>query len=229
MVGIEYDVSARHSIADRIRSSLPPIEPSQLDPDRRELLERLPEDLRALLLGHNGGFVDSNEFTFATNCPAGHDGLQELYGFADGVTPDYVSVPHDFLDCHRRWTAEEFLPSGVLVFGSTMSDGLLCISTNDDDDGVIYYWDYYWQYPQHAAWWPGARERRGWRRSATPDPSWLTRLIREHQPLVDAANYATLSRVAGSFAEFAASTFEPDMDAWLAEHDRAQTGEAEGA
>jgi hypothetical protein len=35
---------------------------------------------------------------------------------------------------------------------------------------------------------------------------------------VDAANYATLSRVAGSFAEFAASTFEPDMDAWLAEH-----------
>jgi hypothetical protein len=37
-------------------------------------------------------------------------------GFGADVTPDYVSIPHHFLDCHQRWTAEAFLPSGVLVF-----------------------------------------------------------------------------------------------------------------
>jgi hypothetical protein len=157
--------------------------------------------------------VDENEFTFATNCPSGHDGLQELYGFGADVVPDHVSVPHDFLDCHRRSTAEEFLPSDVVVFASTMSDSLLAVS----DEGAVYYWDYYWQYPRHAAWW---QERV----NAAVAPFGDTSAIMadpehpQYQALVDAANYATLSRVADSFAEFAASTFEPDMDAWLADH-----------
>jgi hypothetical protein len=152
--------------------------------------------------------VNENEFTFQTNCPAGHDGLQELYGFGADVTPDYVKVPHDFLDCHRRWTAEEFLPSDVVIFASTMSSGLLGVAA----DGAVYYWDYYWQYPQHAAWW---QERV----NAAVAPFGDTAPILDdpqhpqHQALLDAANYATLSRVAGSFSEFAASTFEPDWDA----------------
>ena len=37
-----------------------------------------------------------------------------------------------------------------------------------------------------------------------------------HRELVHAATYATLSRVADSFGEFASVTFEPDMEPWRA-------------
>jgi hypothetical protein len=217
---MELRVKARHEIADRLEHSLPPLEPERLDPERRALFARLPLELQALLVKRNGGFVSSDEFTFETHCPAGHDGLREIYGLADGVVPDFVSVPHDLLDARRRWAAEEFLPSGMVVIASATSDGLLCVSTNAHDHGTVYYWDYYWQYPQHAAWW---QQRVNDAAADFDDPQAILADVRHprHQALVDAANYATLVRVAGSLTEFAAATFEWDRDALGAELERA--------
>ena len=219
-VSPELRVKARHDIEDRLEHSLPPLDPAQLDPERRALFDRLPPDLEALLLKRNGGFVSSDEFTFETHCPAGHDGVSEVYGLADGVVPDFVSVPHDLLDAHRRWAAEEFLPSGVAVFAAATSDGLLCVSTNAHDHGTVYYWDYYWQYPQHAAWW---QQRVNEAAAEFDDPQAILADAGHprHQALVDAANYATLVRVAGSVSEFAATTFEWDREAWGAELEQA--------
>jgi len=223
LVSPELRVKARHDIEDRLEHSLPPLEPGRLDPERRELFVSLPLDLQALLVKRNGGFVAPDEFTFDTHCPAGYDGVGEIYGFADGVVPDFVNVPHDFFDAQRRWAAEEFLPSGMLVFGSATSDGLLCVSTNAHDSGTVYYWDYYWQYPQHAAWW---QQRVNNAAADFDDPQAIlgNAWHPQHQALVDAANYATLVRVAGSFTEFAAATFECDRDAWGAELEQAIQG-----
>jgi len=217
---MELRVKARHELADRLEHSLPPLEPERLDPERRALFARLPLDLQALLVKRNGGFVSSDEFMCETHCPAGHDGVREVYGFALGVVPDFINVPHDFLDANRRWVAEEFLPTGMLVFASATSDGLLCVSTNALDHGTVYYWDYYWQYPQHEAWW---QQRVNEAAAAFDDPQAILADVGHprHQELVDAANYATLVRVAGSVSEFAAATFEWDRDAWGAELERA--------
>lgn len=215
--------SERRHYLDLDRLGLSGADPFSFDaltPDEQELFQEFPADYRAFIETYNGGLTDmESDWCFPTgmvsNADSPYDLSQSLFAefwtfiSRSTPTPPYgrpKSVLHEHFDRHL---AEEFLPSGVYAIGNSAKNSLIAISINEADFGVVYYWEFYWEYPWFkpffdlrakavAARFPGIKR-------IIDDP-----VHPQHRTAVDALNYATLVKAAGSFTDFTASMWQDE-------------------
>jgi hypothetical protein len=195
---------------DEIRNSFPAIS-DQLAEEERVFFDRLPDDYRAFLLAHNGGFVEEFRYTFLTGVPfrtseidnpSRDDCPVEFFGIA--TTEPGSALPEDIMQMVVDHAAEEFLPRDVIAIARCVQSSLVCLSLRADDRGAIYYWDWYWRYPWCKDFFD-ARIARAL--AAFDDPDAIRRDLRHPRraELHDALNFATLVKLAPSFSEWGRS------------------------
>ena len=191
-----------------LTGSLGKLDPRKLKPAARAIYAKLPDDYRAFLAAHNGGFAAPETLTFVTPIPFQAKGVSrkttddyvvELFGFATGRHAK--TQPRDLAALAKEYAAEEFLPSGVFAIARCVQSSLVCISTNPDDRGAVYYWDWYWRYPWKKAFFDRRLARV---RKKHPDVATIAknRKHRDYQRVADAFNYATIVKLADSFDEW---------------------------
>lgn len=182
-----------------------PFDERKLSAADRAIWRSFPADFRRALAKTNGGTVTGRP-TFSTRIRRVHDGklvygqtnwLTELWAFLPRAQRPRVNGPRSILREHfGRHVAEEFLPSGVFVFGMCEQSCLVAISTNARDRGAIYYWEWYWQYPWYMPFFEERidRVRKRWpkRKQMGPDHP-------DYPRMRDDFNYATLVKIAPSF------------------------------
>ena len=189
-----------------------PFYPNLWSADEKDIFEQMPADYRAFLQRNNGGFVDSDQAQFVTpiervfndkRYPTSDNALEELWAFLSyqneaPVLGKPASILHEHLDRHEE---EEFLPNGVIVIGRCMQSCLICLSLNPHDYGVIYYWEWYWRYPWYEAFFAKRIDEASLRFNNV-DAILDDDSHPQYQDATDALNYATLVKVADSFADF---------------------------
>lgn len=185
------------------------------DPSERQIFEAFPEDYRMFLQKHNGGWLsDPSSATYSVPIKGNFNGnvydsfrteVEEFWSFisydneeAGSAEGAPTSILHETFDTHLP---EGFLPTDVIVIGRASRNSLFAISLRDDDVGCIYHWDWYWRYPWNK---PFFDERISAAVAGFPDALEINDNPDhpEHQALMDAANYATLVKVADSFSDF---------------------------
>jgi hypothetical protein len=175
----------------------------------------LPSSYRAFLRRHNGGIVDPESAEFEIMIEENRDGtktigtsnsLSELWSFLSYENErrperEPRSILHEHFDRH---VGEAFLPSGVLAIGRCIQNSLVCISTNRQDLGTVYYWEWYWQYPWFEEFF---EDRIAAAREQFPDAETIAdeESSARFRELADALNYATLVAVAPTFEDFLAA------------------------
>ena len=191
-----------------IRGSFPPLERSAVSHDDWRFVQELPVEYRSFLRAHNGGFVDEFCYTFLTGVPfktgavdnpSRDDSPIEFFGVP--TTQAAGRWPRDLLQVAVDHTAEEFLPSNLLAIASCVQSSLVCIALSGRDQGAIYYWDWYWQYPWCKAFFDrridAVRHEIPDHAAVLSDPSHP-----RYRQVLDAFNYATVTRLAGSFHQW---------------------------
>ena len=177
--------------------------------------QSLPRSYRAFLRSHNGGVVDPESAEFEIAIGQNRDGtktvgtsnsLSELWSFLSYENEwrpetEPRSILHEHFDRHVE---EAFLPSGVFVIGRCVQNSLVCISTNAQDLGAVYYWEWYWQYPWFEEFF---EDRIAAAKAEFPDAEAIAEDITtaRFQERADALNYATLVAVSASFEGFLAA------------------------
>lgn len=184
-----------------------PLDPTSLSDKDRALLDRFPADYQDFVRSINGGQLEGSDWFFPTNIPPPSNapyntavaGVSELWPFA-GVINERI----EHVD-------SEFLPTNVYAIGCTANDCLICLSLDAHNYGTVYYWDYRWQHPwlkpTFVARIEETKERFGDVDAILDDPN--------HPQFVevgDALNYATLTRIAGSFSEFIDALWEEEEE-----------------
>lgn len=193
---------------DDIECSYPPIDEERMSAAERALFASLPDDYRAFLGAHNGGFVHEFRYTFRTgvpcksetiDSPSGEDWVVEFLGIrtttADGRWPsNLIQTVED----HR---AEKFLPTDVIAIARCGQSSLVCISLRPREYGAIYYWDWYWQYPWCR---PFFEERIERARAQFENPQTILDDPQhaEHAALADTLNFATLVKLSDNFSSW---------------------------
>jgi hypothetical protein len=194
---------------DDIHGSFPPIK-GQLSVEEFTFFSNLPEDYRAFLYQHNGGFVDHFRYTFLTGVPfktdkidnsSRNDSPVEFYGIPT-VEPR-ADFPEDILQVLVDHKSENFLPRDVIAIARCVQNSLVCLSLRPEDRGSVYYWDWYWRYPWCKVFFEERIERIT--RNYT-NPELILRDAKNplHEKLCDELNFATLMRLAPSFTEWSA-------------------------
>lgn len=200
-------------IADEVRqwgmTPPRPFERTDFTTDEQRVWDEFPDDYQAAIRAVNGGWLDESLF-FDVPIVWEHEGhrregkqaaLEELWTWIPLATeePDEVaSVLHQHFGRHVQ---EEFLPGAVIVIARAAQNSLVALSTRPEDRGAVYYWEWYWNYPWYKDFFE-ARVRDAIvdfddAREALGDPE-----HHRHEEVIDAANYATLLKIADSFSEF---------------------------
>ena len=134
---------------DEIHDSFPPIT-RKLTREDYDFFSSLPDDYRAFLEAHNGGFVDEFRYTFLTGVPFGDSPSRDdcpIEFFGIPTTQDSGTFPEDLLQMLVDHASENFLPRDVIAIARCVQNSLVCISGRSEDWGAIYYWDWYWPPP----------------------------------------------------------------------------------
>jgi hypothetical protein len=177
-----------------LQSTPGPLDVGALDPERRELHDALPADLQALLKVWNGGVFGSNpglgystgiESTRGETSSVGSDLWSHFFGFSP-------EAPQELFEYHRECIDDEFLPAGLVPIGHGLQHSIVLISTRDRDEGAVFYWEWYWQYP----WYLPFFERRVAAALARFPEEAHDPQHPDHAALVDAANEATVVKLA---------------------------------
>jgi hypothetical protein len=185
---------------------------SGLDPEERGIWHSFPDDLRRVLTQCNGA-VFEHPYEFPTKLTSTrNDGslvtettnsMTELWAFLPRSQAAPTSGAPSILHQHfGRHIPEDFLPSGVYVFGRCEASCLVAVSTNPADYGAIYYWEWYWTYPWFK---PFFEARLAAARARWPNRKQMDERHPDWPQLRDDFNYATLVQLASSF------------DAWLSD------------
>lgn len=196
---------------DGIRNGFPPIDGSDLDPELDAWFRDLPENYRAFLQAHNGGFVDDFRYTFLSgvpfkteteDSPSRNDCPVEFYGL--GTTEEPGEFPADLLSRAREHHAEDFLPRGVIAIARCVQGSLVCISLRDYTFGEMFYWESYWRYPYCKHFFDARLAE------VTKDYDDVPGILRDeehpqHAELFDRLNFATLTHLAPTFSAWLAS------------------------
>ncbi|MFK7885749.1 MAG: SMI1/KNR4 family protein [Gammaproteobacteria bacterium] len=204
----DYGSTSTTLMFEGLSESYPPLDTLQGNV-AKHYLEGFPDDYRAFLAAHNGGFADAFRYTFLTgvpfkskavsnssrdDCPIEFFGLpqdEQLEGYPDSLL--HVAADH---------AQEGFLPNDVVAIARCVQSSLVCLSRREDDFGSVYYWDWYWQYPWCEAFF---RERINAARQPYDEPNQILGNSEhpQHTELRDALNFATLLKVAPSFSAWA--------------------------
>ena len=118
-----------------IRDSFDPILPSDLAQLELELGSSLPQDYKAFLLRHNGGyFEDEVRYPYLEPCPYGDFGI--IRGFLGlNVGYDYADI-RDHIKVLIDWNiASDLMPIGDDIFGNP-----ICISIEGRTYGKAFFW-----------------------------------------------------------------------------------------
>jgi hypothetical protein len=195
-----------------------PFEITDLSTDEQTLWREFPEDYRESIVAVNGGWL-TESLWFDVPIVWENEGhrregkqaeLEELWTWqtlgAD-EPEDVSSVLHEHFGRH---VAEQFLPAGIFVIGRATQNSLVAISTRPEDHGAVFYWEWYWSYPWYKPFFE-SRIRTALAvyddaHQALNDPNHAA-----HDEVVDAANYATLLKVASSWTEFV-RRLQPESD-----------------
>lgn len=186
-----------------------PLDPAKLTASDRALWSRFPADFRRFYAKQNGGFCaedEAVELTIPMTWSMGgksrkrqKNSLEELWRFD---RRKLAKGPRSILLEHfGRHLAEAFLPRDVVVFGNCVQSCLVAISLAAHDLGNVYYWEWYWQYPWYKEFFL-KRVERAVKRFDTKHQDLEGRTMSDAHTTGDAANYATLVKVADSFSAF---------------------------
>jgi len=188
--------------------SFPPLLSSVVPADEWAFVQQLPDDYLAFLLAQNGGFAQNFRYTFLTGVPFKTDAVDtpsrddspiEFYGVPTAKLPG--PRPRDLLQVAADHAAEEFLPSNLMAIASCVQSSLVCISVEGRDRGAIFYWDWYWRYPWCKPFFDkrihAVRKQYPDHGSVLADPSHA-----RYREVVDALNFATVTRVADNFHQW---------------------------
>ncbi len=186
-----------------------PFDITSLSTNEQTFWKEFPEDYRETIVAQNGGWL-SESLYFQVPIVWENEGhrregketeFEELWTWiplAEEPSDEVASVLHEHFGRHVQ---EEFLPQGIVVVGRATQNCLVAISTRPEDRGVVYYWEWYWSYPWYRDFFE-ARVRAALSvyedaQAALENPDHAA-----HEEVVDAANYATLIRVAESWSDF---------------------------
>lgn len=186
-----------------------PFELTDLSTDEQTVWREFPADYRAMIETLNGGWLDESLW-FDVPIVWENEGerregketrLEEIWTWrtlADDEHEEVTSVLHAHF---ARHVTDAFLPDGIFAIGRASQKSLIAISTRSDDSGAVFYREWYWNSPWYKSFFQ-ARIRTAlsvyedaWAALEDPDHP-------NHELVVDAANYATLIKVADSWTEF---------------------------
>jgi hypothetical protein len=186
-----------------------PFDEKSLTAEERAIWRSLPGDLRRVLAETNGAEIEEQAIFPIPIVATYDDGrvvrgnnnwMTALWAFLPAKEEPRQEGPRSILHEHfGRHLGENFLPSGIYVFGECEQSCLVAVSTNEKDHGAIYYWEWYWQYPWYRAFFDARLDecRKRW-----PNRKEIDEDHADYQKLCDDFNYATLIELAPSFDEW---------------------------
>ncbi len=185
---------------------------ASLTQKEKAIFYAFPADYQAFLREANGGILTSANQWFSVpitrmlkekSYQRTWNAIEQFWAYLSysNAAPreeGVYSILHEHLDRHVH---EEFLPKGVYAIAHCTQNSLLCLSTNKNDFGAIYYWEWYWQYPWYKPFFDHriaqVFEQIANTQAIIDDPNHP-----EYETVYNALNYATIVKVNDSFTDF---------------------------
>jgi len=120
----------------QIVDSHEPLDEKQIADLERKIGYGLPEEYRAFLKKHNGGYAEGeNAFRYKhERGPYTDSRINHLFP----VTNEFGSLAEQYL----RFSREGRIPKKLLPFANDAFGNLICISLAGKDRGAVYFWDH---------------------------------------------------------------------------------------